>query len=125
MELEVYTVGKNIPVHKPEYQSSEKRAVKTGNETGKKPLLNAQQTGNLEYNYLKERIENHLKKTFKANTLLNHRLKFYINRELDQVVVKVIDSTTDKVIKEIPPRELQELHIRMREVIGILFDEKI
>lgn len=55
----------------------------------------------------------------------NRRLKFSINRELDQVVVKVIDKETDKVIKELPPEEIQRLHVRIREAIGLLIDEEI
>jgi len=54
----------------------------------------------------------------------NRRLSFELNEKLDQVVVKVIDSETDKIIKEIPPAELQHVHERIREVIGILFDER-
>jgi flagellar protein FlaG len=56
---------------------------------------------------------------------LNKRLSFSVNKELDQVVVKVIDRTTDKVIKELPPEELQRMHIRIREAIGLLIDEEI
>lgn len=55
----------------------------------------------------------------------NRRLKFAVNEELGQVVVKVIDSQTDKVIKELPPQALQRLHIRIREAIGLLIDEEI
>jgi flagellar protein FlaG len=55
----------------------------------------------------------------------NRRLKFDVNEELGQVVVKVIDSETDKVIKELPPQALQRLHIRIREAIGLLIDEEI
>lgn len=54
----------------------------------------------------------------------NRRLSFSVNEKLDQVVVKVIDTQSDKVIKEIPPVELQHVHERIREVIGILFDER-
>lgn len=55
----------------------------------------------------------------------NRRLKFSINHELEQVVVKVIDTQTDKVIKELPPEALQRLHVRIREAIGLLIDEEI
>ena len=55
----------------------------------------------------------------------NRRLKFSINRELNQVVVKVIDKNTDKVIKELPSEEIQRLHVRIREAIGLLIDEEI
>lgn len=55
----------------------------------------------------------------------NHRLEFSINRELDLVIVKVIDKETDKVIKELPPEEIQRLHVRIGEAIGLLIDEEI
>jgi flagellar protein FlaG len=55
----------------------------------------------------------------------NKRLKFSVNEELNQVIVKVIDAQTDKVIKEIPPEVLQRLHVRIREAIGLLIDEFI
>jgi flagellar protein FlaG len=55
----------------------------------------------------------------------NRRLKFSVNHDLNQVVVKVIDRETDKVIKELPSEELQRLHVRIREAIGLLIDEEI
>jgi len=59
-----------------------------------------------------------------VSAAFNKRLSFSLNEKLDQVVVKVIDTDTDKVIREIPPAELQHVHERIREVIGILFDER-
>jgi flagellar protein FlaG len=55
----------------------------------------------------------------------NHRLEFSINRDLNQVVVKVIDRETDKVIKELPSEELQRVHVRVQEAIGLLIDEEV
>jgi flagellar protein FlaG len=60
-----------------------------------------------------------------AFRMFNRRLKFSVNEEINRVVVKVVDGTTDKVIKEIPPEEIQKLVARIRETIGILFDEEI
>lgn len=57
--------------------------------------------------------------------IFNRRLEFEINRDLNRVVVKVIDRETDKVIKELPPEEIQRLHVRIREAIGLLVDEEI
>jgi flagellar protein FlaG len=54
----------------------------------------------------------------------NRRLSFSYNEKLGEVIVKVIDTQTDKIIKEIPPAEIQRVHERIREVIGILFDER-
>jgi len=55
----------------------------------------------------------------------NRRLKFEINQESREILVKVIDNETDKVIKVLPPEELQRLHSRIRETIGFLFDRLV
>lgn len=70
-------------------------------------------------------VERYLKDIINYTEFFNRRLRFSINEELDQVVVKVIDSKTDKVIKEIPPEVLQRLYVRIREAIGLLIDEMI
>jgi len=69
--------------------------------------------------------EVYLKDILTITSIFNRKLKFSINRESKQVIVKVIDGETDKVIKEIPPEALQRLHSRMRETIGLLIDEEI
>jgi flagellar protein FlaG len=55
----------------------------------------------------------------------NKKLKFEVNHQSHDVIVKVIDPETDKVIKVLPPEELQRLHSRLKETIGFLFDERI
>lgn len=61
----------------------------------------------------------------RTSLAFNRRLKFYVNEEIDRVVVKVIDAETDKVIKEIPPEEVQDLAARIEKAIGLLVDEMI
>ncbi len=70
-------------------------------------------------------VERYLSEIVDYAQFFNKRLRFSVNEELGQVVVKVIDSQTDKVIKEIPPQVLQRLHVRIREAIGLLIDEII
>ena len=55
----------------------------------------------------------------------NSRLKFVIDQESKQIIVKVIDNETDKVIKILPPEELQRVHSRIRETLGFLFDAMV
>ena len=59
------------------------------------------------------------------SNFLNRRLKYTVSHETNQVIVKVIDGETDKVIKVLPPEELQRLHNRIRETLGLLFDQTI
>ncbi|MDR0784528.1 MAG: flagellar protein FlaG [Treponema sp.] len=56
---------------------------------------------------------------------LNTKLKFSIDRESHEILVKVIDPETDKVIKILPPEELRRLHYKIKEAVGIIFDELI
>ena len=55
----------------------------------------------------------------------NRRLKFVVDEDSRQIIVKVIDNETDKVIKVLPPEELQRLHSRIRETMGFLFDRMV
>jgi len=57
--------------------------------------------------------------------VFNSRLKFIIDHESNEILIKVIDNETDKVIKVLPPEELQRLHSRIRETIGVLFDRMV
>ena len=54
---------------------------------------------------------------------LDRKVKFNLNQELGQVVVKIVDPSTDKVIKEIPSQEVQNMQLHIKETIGLLFDE--
>ncbi|MDR1107984.1 MAG: flagellar protein FlaG [Spirochaetaceae bacterium] len=55
----------------------------------------------------------------------NKKLRFMVDHESHEIMVKVIDPETDKVIKVLPPEELQRLHEKIRETLGFLFDERI
>lgn len=55
----------------------------------------------------------------------NKRLKFNVDYKSHEVTVKVIDPETDKVIRELPSQELQKLRDKIREAIGLLFDEQV
>ena len=60
-----------------------------------------------------------------ADSLINRKLQFSIERELDSVIIKIIDLNTDEVIKEIPSEDIQKLKIRIRKTTSLLFDELI
>jgi flagellar protein FlaG len=69
--------------------------------------------------------DKYFKEVLKIPDVLNRKLSYSVNKELNQVVVKVVDSETDKVIRVIPSEALLKLHARMKEVIGLIFDEEI
>ena len=61
----------------------------------------------------------------KISLAFDRRLKFVIDQESREILIKVIDNETDKVIKVLPPEELQRLHSRIKETIGFLFDRMV
>jgi len=61
----------------------------------------------------------------RVSQTFNKKLKFVVDQESNQVIVKVIDKFTDKVIKVLPPEELQRLHRKLKETIGFLFNELV
>ncbi len=69
--------------------------------------------------------EKYLRDIIDITEVFNRRLKFSIDKELDQVIVKVVDAETDKVIKEIPPEELKRLYAKMKEAMGLIIDQTI
>lgn len=70
-------------------------------------------------------IKNTTQDMERISLAFNRRLKFIVDQESREVIVKVIDSETDKVIKVLPPEELQRLHQRIRETMGFLFDQMV
>jgi flagellar protein FlaG len=116
MELDIKNISGNAPVR----DKRRSEAVKHNGKQAPPPELISKSDAPK-----KAEVERYMKKLFKSNMVLNKKLKYSVNEQLGQVVVKVIDSETDKVIKEIPPAELQRLYIRIREAIGLIIDEEI
>lgn len=58
-----------------------------------------------------------------SDRVMGKELQFNVNKELGSIVVKVVDPSTNQVVKEIPSEEIQNLKIRIRKAIGIIFDE--
>ncbi len=72
-----------------------------------------------------KRIEETAQELERISLAFNKKLRFVIDHKTEEVIVKVIDAQTDKVIKELPPEELQRLHQRIKETLGILFDQTV
>ena len=121
MELDIAGIRNGAAVQEvaKHARAAEQEAGKQAKAVAKKLAAAAEESQN------RADVERYLSDIVNFTQVFNKRLRFSINEELDQVVVKVIDSKTDKVIKEIPPEVLQRLHVRIREAIGLLIDEII
>ena len=116
MELDIGNISGQTPVRKPANRNRTRQPRRQEQEREIPQFSSPPE---------KAEIESYMRKIFRSNLSFIKKLKYSVNEELGQVVVKVIDPETDKVIKEIPPAELQRLHIRIREAIGLLIDKEI
>ena len=91
---------------------------------GTLPNNAAEVTKNLEENLeTTKATAQELQKLF--DMVKGNKLRFNVNNELDEVVVTVVDSSTNEIIRQIPSEDLQKLQLRMKQAIGVLFDEII
>ena len=56
--------------------------------------------------------------------LFNKELSYKIHEETKRISVEIKDSETGKVIKEIPSEESLDLSAKIKEMAGLLIDEK-
>lgn len=55
---------------------------------------------------------------------INRTLRFSLHEDTQQMIVRVVNIATDEVIKEIPPEDVLDTVARIREMIGLLIDER-
>ena len=70
-------------------------------------------------------VQETVEKLENITNAMGRKISLNVNNELGEVIVKVIDPSTDKVIKEIPSAEIQQLQLRIKQTLGLLFDETI
>lgn len=63
---------------------------------------------------LAEQIENYLKE-------INIRLSFEVDKETEDVIVRIVNRETGELIRQIPPDELLKLRQKLEELVGVLF----
>jgi len=120
MELDIPGIGKKAPA--PQFPRTD-QATRSDQSASPRPPVDEGASQRAEQKRVD--YEKFLNQIFQAVPLYDRQLRFEVNRQLDEVVVKVIDTRTDKVIKEIPPKEIQRLEARIREAVGLLIDKKI
>jgi flagellar protein FlaG len=106
------------------HQAKQAQIIKD-NKLEKNTIKIRQANKEVKKNISSEDLEKSVQTLESTALLFDKRLKIRVNRDINRIVVKVIDARTDKVIKEIPPIEMQKLIARLKQVIGLLVDEKI
>lgn len=73
---------------------------------------------------LRQAMEESARNLNKTLEYINTRLSFQIHEGTDRLMARVIDTKTMEVIKEMPPEEFLDLIARIREMVGLLIDER-
>ena len=63
----------------------------------------------------------------KIRNLINvpfRHLEYNYHKESGEYFVKIIDDETDEVIREIPPEKILDIFACLKEIVGLLFDER-
>jgi flagellar protein FlaG len=56
---------------------------------------------------------------------MRRELRFTVDEDSGEMVVKVIDKETDEVLRQIPSEELLALRKRMADVAGVIFSDSV
>ena len=55
----------------------------------------------------------------------DNRLSFHVHGPSGRIAVKIINNVSGEVLREIPPEQILNLAAKTKEIIGLLFNEKV
>jgi len=71
-----------------------------------------------------QRLEQAIEDLSKGIDLLQRQLHFRLHKETGRLMVLVVNRETDEVIRQVPPEEVLDAAAKLRELIGLLIDER-
>lgn len=72
-----------------------------------------------------KKIKEEMDKLNDVLAAMDKNLRFKFHDQTDQLYVEVINTKTQEVIKSLPPEYMLELSVKMKELVGMIIDEKI
>ncbi len=105
--------------------SSAQRISKLGQETTPEQLWKEEkpQEGPKEVP-TKAEVESAVDSINNAIEHINRALRFSVHEDTQRIIVRVVNQNTEEVIKELPPEAVLDTVARIREMIGLLVDER-
>ena len=73
---------------------------------------------------IKKKLQEITDQLNKEMDTLNTTIRFGFDDKIDEMYVSVVDTKDNRVIRQIPSEEAMRLAAKMRELVGMLFDEK-
>jgi len=115
--------GKNMVVTQIITRLSNEQKVAGGRSNPSRQSGQKEDAGALQQ--LRETVEEKPERQNLAEKLLGRSLRFEIDRELNQVVVKVVDKESGEVIRQIPPEEYIQIMKRLQDMDGVFLDREV
>jgi len=122
--LEIFTQINNINIKNNENNNVVSKTLQNNNKLIKINNLLKINNNTKNKKLIKNEIENLIKELNKELDKLNTSVKFKYLNKLENFIVQVIDTKNNKVIGELPPKDIQKLQIKLKELTGLLFDKK-
>ncbi len=76
-------------------------------------------------NDLAEQVKQSVKEMNVQLRLANHSIRFSMDEETKDIVIKVVDTETDKMIRQIPAEEVLRLRQHMKELSGMIVEDEV
>lgn len=73
----------------------------------------------------KEKLEELLNKLNITLNAMDIQARFSVHEETGDIMVRIINVETGKTIREIPPEKLLEMAAKLKEMVGLIVDEKV
>lgn len=71
-----------------------------------------------------KQLEEQIEQLNKMMQNSDRSLAFSVDKDLDEVVVKVVDTNTDEVIRQIPNEEALKFAKNLEGVLGVIFNDR-
>lgn len=91
-----------------------KASLKTSREAPAAEEKAKKQAGPEEVEAIASEVQIYLKR-------LNTELRFEVDSDSKEVIVKIVDPSNDEVIRQIPSEELLAIRERMEDLVGVLY----
>ncbi len=60
-----------------------------------------------------------------ANSLVDHKVNFSVDKGSGRTIIRVVDSKTREVLQEFPRTQILEITERMKSIMGVFFDREV
>ncbi len=99
------------------FQNAEWANAQSGNSA------EAVETSDKKVKFTEQELDEASKNLNKVAESLDLNIKFAYDDKLEELYVLIYEKSTDKLLRKIPSEDAMNLSIKMKEIVGVLFDK--